>query len=266
MAQDGWNHSRGTTIPAAQPQAELKNLSAAESYQLGLRHYQEKDFSQARDQFQQAWSSEPQNPLILYNWGLSEYQLKNNGMALAAWRKALFLDPDLEPASRAIEFLMATSSIGNISSPRGHWERFRRHILSRMSINQVFFLTLVFMACCGWILIRYLGQRRLAVEEEFPLPPIPWVGIGLFVGFLAFQVTAILKVYDYFTPRATVVTETVKVKSAPTSESSTLFEVYEGSEVLLKRRASDWSQVKYPGGLTGWVKSQSLFHTSGREL
>lgn len=267
MAQDGLNDSTsGVTVPEAQTQSTLEDTGAAEAYQKGLKHYQDKDFSRAREHFKMAWSSEPQNPLVLYNWGLSEYQLENNGMALAAWRKALFLDPDLEPASRAIEFLMSTSSVGSTSYRGGYWESYRAKILSRVSINQIFLLTLVLLVSCGWLVIRYLGQRKMAVEEELPLPPIPWLGIALLVFFLAFQMTAALKVYDYFTPRATVIAQTVTVKSAPTKDSSTLFEIYEGSEVLLKRKTSDWSQVKYPGGLTGWVESQSLFHTSGREL
>lgn len=267
MPQDGLNDRAGSvSVPQSQSDSSLQKMGAAEAYQQGLTLYQSRNFSKAREHFRQAWNNEPQNPLVLYNWGLSEYQLENNGMALAAWRKALFLDPDLEPASNAIEFLLATTSVGSTSYRGGYWESFRDRILSRISINQIFFLTLIFMACCGWLVIRYLGQRKLAVNEEMPLPPIPWVGIGLLVVFLALQTTAALKVYDYFTPRATVIARTVTVKSAPTKESSTLFEIYEGSEVLLKRKASDWSQVKYPGGLTGWVESQSLFHTSGREL
>lgn len=263
MAQDGLNDSSGND---STPKSTTKNLGTAEAYQLGLKSYQEKDFSLARDHFKAAWSSEPKNSLVLYNWGLSEYQLENKGMALATWRKALFLDPDLEPAAKAIEFLMATTPVGHSTFRGSYWESFRTRVLSRISINQIFFLTLIFLISCGWLVIRYLGQRKLAIDEELPLPPVPWMGMALLLFFIAFQVTAALKVYDYFTPRATVISQTVTVKSAPTKESSTLFEIYEGSEVLLKRKSSDWSQVKYPGGLTGWVESQSLFHTSGREL
>lgn len=257
MAQDGLSHT---------PTEANDKVSAVEAYQKGLKLFQEKEFKSASEQFHSAYEVEPHNPYVLYNWGLSEFELGNKGMALAAWRKALFLEPDLTPAVNAIEFLTSTTSIGAANFHHSYWEIFRQKVLARISVNQSIFISLIFLATFGWLAIRYFGQRRLAVEEELPLPPIPWLAISLLLVFIVLQSTAVLKIYDYFTPRATVITSTVTVKSAPTSDASSLFEIYEGSEVLLKRKITDWSQVKYPGGLTGWVESQNLFHTSGREL
>lgn len=244
----------------------LAQDSPAEAYQRGLKSFQEKNYSEARAQFHAAWESEPDNPFVLYNWGLSEFQLGNKGMALAAWRKALFLSPSLSLAETAIEFLMTTTSLGHNSRSQGYWELIRQKVLSKISANQAFFMSLIFLLGFGWIAIKYFGQRKFAIDEELPLPSTPWMGIALFLFFLLAQTTAALKIYDYFSPRATVISQTVTVKSAPSAESSNLFEIYEGSEVLLKRKTPEWSQVKYPGGLTGWVQNQNIFHTSGREL
>jgi tetratricopeptide (TPR) repeat protein len=242
------------------------SIAAADSYQKGLQLYQTQDFAGARDQFKLAWESEPASAWALYNWGLSEAKLGNAGMALAAWRRALYLNPDLSVAQRAIDFLLATTSLGAMNSGVNTWETFRSSILARFSMHQGVVVSLILLVAAGWILVRFGGQYRLAIEEEMPLPAVPWMGFVFGVLFLAAQTLSILKVYDHFQPRVTVIAASANVRSAPTIDGTPLFEIFAGAEVLLKRRESDWSQVKYPGGLTGWVENQNLFHTSGREL
>ena len=240
--------------------------SAMEAYQKGLQSFQNNQFEEARDLFRYSWEKSPQSALSLFNWGLAEQKLGNQGMALAAWRKALFLKPGFDSAEQAIEYLIKTSSLPGIQKNQNHWEVFRESALIKLSFHQLSALVLLLLIAAGWKTIQYLGQRYVAIEQELPLPSMPWVGLFL-VTLLISSITLVgFKVVDYYNPRATVIQNTVTVYSAPSGSSSSLFEIYEGAEVYLKRKQSAWSQVKYPGGLTGWVQNQSLFHTSGKEL
>lgn len=250
----------------AYTQDGLTPESAMEAYQKGLQSFQTQEYEDAKNFFQYAWEKSPKSALSLYNWGLAEHKLGNQGMALAAWRKALFLSPGLKPVKEAMEFLFANSSLPGLQRNQNHWETFRESVLIRFSFQSLFAMTLILFLISGWKAIQYFGQRYLAIEKELSLPGIPWSGAFFLVLFLGAVSLIGLKVFDYTNPRATVIQQTATVRSAPTASSSSLFEIYEGAEVLLKRKQPQWSQVKYPGGLTGWVENQSLFHTSGQEL
>jgi hypothetical protein len=65
-------------------------------------------------------------------------------------------------------------------------------------------------------------------------------------------------------PRATIIADKVSAQIAPGEGQNSLFELYAGFEVLLSNTTPGWTQVRYPGGLTGWVKNDSLMPTSGQ--
>jgi uncharacterized protein YgiM (DUF1202 family) len=64
--------------------------------------------------------------------------------------------------------------------------------------------------------------------------------------------------------RATVIAKKASARSLPTEEGVALFELNGGSEVLIRRRDKDWSQVQNSEGSSGWVANSELFITSQR--
>ncbi len=70
----------------------------------GVKAYQNRDFPKAKELFSPLLAEYPENPKLLYNLGLVEYQLGNYGMALGLWRKARFLDQSFALPAQAIEF------------------------------------------------------------------------------------------------------------------------------------------------------------------
>ncbi|RYZ80842.1 MAG: hypothetical protein EOP06_24605 [Proteobacteria bacterium] len=98
--------------------------------------------------------------------------------------------------------------------------------------------------------------------EEAP-PGVPWIGVLLLVGFVFCASLTLLKAYDLSIPRATIVVDKVSAQTAPGEGQTALFDLYAGFEVIVRSAEKDWIQITYPGGLTGWVKKDSLLATSG---
>jgi tetratricopeptide (TPR) repeat protein len=237
-----------------------------ELYQKGLSQYQEKDFEAAAQAFESALKADPMNPYVLYNWGLSQYELGNNGFAFAAWRKALNLRPTLLSVSDAIDHLVKTRPLPGRRGPQGHWEVFRTSALVYLPESLLVFITALFLCCAGWLWIRYMAERNVAIEEELPLPQLPLLG-GLFaILFVAFQVLSVAKVYESYQVRGVVTTRSVAMRAVPEEAGSELFQIAEGAEVLVLRRQGDWLQIKYPSGLAGWVPEEAVFQTTQREI
>src|SRR5687767_10531742 len=65
--------------------------------QAGIRLYQEENYEQASEKFKLAYGAKAETPALLFNWGLAAYKQQQKGLALALWRRALFLDPELSP-------------------------------------------------------------------------------------------------------------------------------------------------------------------------
>ncbi|MCB0364298.1 MAG: SH3 domain-containing protein [Bdellovibrionaceae bacterium] len=237
--------------------------SAADIYQSGLQSYQKGELTKAQGLFLEALEKSPDNKFVLYNLGLTDFQLDQRGRAVGAWRKALYVDPDFSLARQALRF--AAKQMGPLNSgAMNNWEAFRSDLLSRISLNRALAFNALFLLLSGVFTIRYWARRRDSLRYETPLPAIPYFGILCILGFLGFASLGATKAYDTFQPRATVITKRLDVHSGPSLEDASLFELLEGHEVIIKQAIKDWAQVTYPGGLTGWVRTESLFHSSGR--
>ncbi len=232
--------------------------SVDELFSQGLKNYQGGKFEDAENQFQQALLQQPNNTSLLYNLGLAEYKLGKVGPALAFWRKALVLDPSLVDARDAISF--ATSKLEHKELPHQVMllETLQTSYLQWVSLNQMLFLFALCFFSLGWIGINYLGRRKSALESEMPTPTLP---IKFFIFAIAFAFTAFLvgaKLIETTTSRATVLPKTLEVRAGPDTAQATLFELYEGLEVLVDDVQNDWLRVTYPGGRSGWVPSSSV--------
>ena len=114
--------------------------------------------------------------------------------------------------------------------------------------------------------LKYWGSCKKNLNEEGlgPAPESPYLGFFLLVLFFVSAVLTTAKVFDLKTHRGTVTASQVSVLATPDKESPVIYELFEGLEVIIKNTQGLWVQVKYPGGLTGWIKSKNLFQTSGR--
>ncbi len=239
--------------------------SAQELYLAGVKAYQSSKFAEASESFRAAFAKAPQNRAVLFNWGLAEYKQSHFGMAAATWRRALALDPDYSVAEQALAVVKQNLPSQHSAEEPSFFETFRSVVLVKVSGPQLAVVTAILLFFSGWLLLKFLGQRRRALENEQRLPHFPTVGVALFALFLVSAVTSLSKIYDFVQPRATVVTTSASVFSGPSDSSPSLFELSEGFEVIMNRDQGNWRQITSPGGLSGWVKQEVLFQTSGSE-
>lgn len=246
------------------PAADAPKLSFEEYFSSGTKSYQEKKFDAAVVNFEKALDLHPESATVLTDLGLSYFQLQKKGLSIAMFRRALFIDPSQTVAEAALKFVLSQLEVKEIPHQIETYERLRSTVLNSASLNGFHLLTALLLFACGFIWLRYLGRRRKAFEAELAPPGTPIIGLMLGIGLaLSFSFT-ILKIYDLTIPRATIIADKVSAQTAPGDGQSGLFDLYAGFEVIVRNVANDWIQVSYPGGLTGWVKKDSLMSTSGK--
>jgi Tfp pilus assembly protein PilF len=270
-----------TSLYADQARVVASSTQASDQvYQSALKLYQEQNFAEAEKLFNEFLIAEPHNKFALYNWGLASYKTGQKGKALAAWRRALNIDPDFVLPLRAMQFAQTEMPSEAFSNDSSGWEGLRSEVLDQAKFDRFFGLSVLLLLAAGFLGVRYFGARHRALRDETPLPPFPTVFILLISGLLSSLFLTGAKIIADNEPRATVIESGLAVRSGPNLEDNSLFELIEGAQVILVRKIqasqavatepSDkptdigWAQITYPGGLTGWVPLNSIFQTSGR--
>jgi len=233
-------------------------------FEKGLEAYQKKQFTEARDAFQKLLEAETAsatpNVHVLHNLALSAVQTEQKPLALAAWRKALSLDPDFRPAQLGRDYLEKQTSMRPYE--RDSVSLWWRRTLEMFSIFHVLWLEALLIGSVGWLLIRYWSERRNALTAETPMPTVPVVGLLLAVLLLTNTALIGLKTQDLFTKRATVLVNKASIRSLPSDEGVSLFELNGGTELIVRRIHDNWLQVQSPEGSSGWLKSSDAMITS----
>ncbi len=236
-----------------------------EEFAQAVQYYKAGKLEEAKQGFLSVERSTPGNPEALLNLGLIAMKDRRTGAALGLWRKALTENPTHSDLTNAVKWGQTKLEKPDVAHDFDAWESFRSQLLLQVSPAAVVLTGAAFLLCCGWLWLRWWGQRRRAYEEETagPATPLAAIFITIFSAFLL--IVSFTLFVDRLDIRATVLKPKVAVLSAPDIEATVLFEVFEGLEVLVRDvrsvGASKWRRITFPGGLTGWVRDEDVFST-----
>lgn len=236
-----------------------------EAFNSGVNFYRQKKYPEARDAFSRSVELRPENTSALVNLALAQFQVGEKNYAMALLRKTIYISPDFSTAKAALNFIFTQTQLKEIPHEIQILEQVRNLFLNPLSLRSYLSLTALMFFAAGWLILKYFGLRRRAFKEEKIIPQPSVITLILSFIFVAVFTLTILKAIDYYTPRGTIILEKVTVHSAPTDQSTNIFDLYGGLEVILKQTDGDWVQVSYPGALTGWIPKSSLLQTSGRK-
>lgn len=228
------------------------------------QNYQKGQYQAAADLFKKALQEDPNNPALLYNWGLSVFKLNHKGEALGAWRKALAINPSFGRAQKALTLVEKDVPRAAFAED-SFWETYRRFFMNT-SMHQLLFITAILLAMSGYLFIRFWASRKRAMAEETPMPPFPIVLTATGILLVAAIILTTSKVIDGFDIRATVITVPATVRTSPDVQATSIAELPEGVEVILRRHENGWAQISYPGGITGWMEQVHLLPATRKTL
>jgi len=249
------------TAPAETSPPVITN-SFEQNFQEGVRLYHIKDFDKSRQSFERALESSRHSVSTLTNLGLVSYDLGKKGLALGYLRRALELDPDFSPAMAGFKFVWSQLEVKEIPHRIETYETLRENLLKSVPLASFLWLGSFCFLISGALLIHYFGRRKRAFDDELPLPPFPAVGAILSLVFLALLSLTFLKAYDLSMVRGTIVAEKATVRTAPAENETSLFELSQGLEVILRKADADWVQIIYPGGPSGWIRKNEMMTTT----
>jgi tetratricopeptide (TPR) repeat protein len=236
----------------------------SQAFQNGLAAYQKSDFKNARLCFSETLAKDPSQIVAWYDLGLTEAKLGNAGLAMAFWRKALLLSPSFSQAKYALAYTKNKLERSDIPHDVETWETLHNDVLIYGSVIQFSIVTAILFFIAGWLVLMFIGARRRALLDEKPLPSFP-IAAGLAsIAFVTLLTLTICKVIDESDLRATIIAKKIEARALPDQTSTSLFDLFEGLEVIVRQTRKDWIQVTYPGGATGWIPRTTVFTNADR--
>ena len=191
---------------------------------------------------------------LYYNLGNSYYKSNEIGMAILNFERALRLDPDYEDARYNLK-IAESKIVDNVNStPTFFVKRLFNALITSNTSNHWTVISFVcfIVALVLFFFFVFSRNRRNRKYGFFGM----FLFAGLFVTALIFS--GIRK--DQFLNRneAIVMSGAVTAKSSPDKSGTDIFQLHEGTKVLVKSTLSGWTEITLENGAVGWVEESAI--------
>jgi tetratricopeptide (TPR) repeat protein len=215
-------------------------------FEQGNRAFAEGDFGAARDAYEKLIKAGSTNPAVLVNLGHADFRLGREVPAAISYRRALALDPGNSAARSSLEHVM--QKLGVPAPGLGAAEVVGQYISFDLLVllgSLTFWagIIMVFFALfsdrkrngltAAGVIVSLIGATAVAVS---------WAGDSR----IALAQTSI------------VVGDAVDARKTPVDNSQKLVDLPKGTPVRVITARDDWSLVRLPIGVDGWVRSAAL--------
>ena len=204
--------------------------------------YQKGDYQQALVEYQALLQQTPTSVELLYNMGNTYFKLKQTGLAIVFYKRALKLKPYDQDILDNLNFARSVVT-DDMSQEAG----FLQSIIEWMTIlpkNYLFYLLMASLSLTN-ILILYMVLRK---KQNMINVIIGLVISSMFIGILFFY-----KKQNLDQVEAVIIGKKIAVHSGPSHNLPILFYIHEGNEVTINKSSEKWVEIELKNGFQGWV-------------
>jgi tetratricopeptide (TPR) repeat protein len=225
---------------AAQPADE------AAVFEQGNRAYAEGDYGAAREAYEQLVKAGSRNAAVFLNLGHADFRLGREVPAAINYRRALALEPGNTAALSSLEHVL--SKLGVPAPGLGAAEIVGQYISFDLLVllgSLLFWAGILLFVFALFSAVRRPGLTVAGVLVAIvgaTLVSLSWAGDSR----IALAQTSI------------VVADAVDARSTPADNAQKLADLPIGTPVRIIAARDDWSLVRLPVGVDGWVRSSAL--------
>ena len=215
-------------------------------FEQGNRAYAEGDYAAAREAYEQLVKSGSRNPAVFLNLGHADYRLGREVPAAINYRRALALDPANTAARSSLEHVLG--ELGVPAPGLGAAEIVGQYI--RFDLLALIGSLLFWAGTIAFVFAIFSVVRRpglivagvLAAVVGATLVALSWAGDSR----IALSKTSI------------IVGDATDARSTPADNGQKLADLPLGTPGRVIAARDDWSLVRLPVGVDGWVRSSAL--------
>lgn len=218
-----------------------------------MTYYLNSDFEKALTIYEEIYEKSYYSADLFYNMGNCYYNLGDLANSIYFYEKASILNPSDEDIQHNLK--IANSKIRNKTEivPEVFYLRWYKSIVSINSTDKWAILSIIFFIICLGTISLYLFSKRIILRKTGFYSAIIMFIFSVFS--LIFSIGQAKMITDN---KYAIIFETSLVKSAPSDESTNLFEVNEGLKVEITDSLNLWYNVKLADGKQGWVITENV--------
>lgn len=224
-------------------------------YNRGNEAYEKGDYSKAEKYYLEAIQAGANNARVHYNLGNTYMRLDKPklGLAIASYRRALSFAPRDTDVRYNLDVARAKVAVKPPRADEGLLSKTWKWAMGRIRLSEAGFAAgFSFLAVCisfaAGISLSNGFARKLSVTIIFPgIIVLILSGAGYYHAHGASKQV-----------EGVIISDELSARSGPGEENNEAFKLSEGVEVKVKERRRDWFNIFIPGGLSGWVPSETV--------
>lgn len=245
-----------------QPTADFK-----QNFQNAISLQQEKKYDEALSAYQSILEQNPdlsrdQIADISYNAALASFSKQSYLQSYIYNQKAILLSPRHAQARDLAVKIKTHFQVKATPHDISLVENLNKAGMNTIPIEALWIGSTVFFVLFLKSLLNFYLSRKKEVIENLKFSRFSYKNYLWLVLFVCFSTLITLKILDEKTPKALIKNEQAVLKTAAGENQATLSDLPGGSLVHILRVSkigeTSYFQIKYPGGISGWVKKDDL--------
>jgi hypothetical protein len=191
---------------------------------------------------------------LYLNIGNAYYKLRNYPKAILYYERALLIDPGNAKAKHnlAKAQIYTVDKINEI--PEFLLTGWMHQLIMMFRSDTWAIISMIAFALCVVLFLVYFLSMKLSLKRTSFYSAI----FLLFIACVTFYLSYKSKTLLINSNGAIVMTPTVTVKGSPSSSSTDLFIVHEGTKVYIMDKIDNWFEIKLADGKTGWLMKNDI--------
>ena len=225
-----------------------------EVFKKALNEYETKNYENALRDFLSIENEDLINADLFYNIGNCHFRLNQIGRSILYYKKALKIESDHTSARKNLEFALTLTKDKQEIGSEDVIRSFREKLFDSISINLlavialIIFGLIILLTC---FMIVYYRNRERTVPIFMTTVLIFFLLIFLLLGFLKWRAY-------HFQIEGVILTTSAIGYSGPSEDFTRVFTIHEGMIFEIEREEGNWSLIKLPNGLGGWVNKETF--------
>lgn len=228
--------------------------SAEGLFKEGNNFYIKQNYNQAIEKYNNILASGVTSFEVYFNLGNAYYKTGNFTQAILNYERAKKLKPD--DSDVALNLALANqNTIDKIEpAPKVFYEQWWENYLaaSTTTTRAIIFLIIFWLAIISFGLYVYF--KVYSVKKTFFFLSFLFAGIALFYFYVTLQQNRL----NDNANNALIISQSAYIKSSPDDKGTNLFQLHEGTKIMITGELQGWKKIRIPNGNEGWIREKDI--------
>jgi tetratricopeptide (TPR) repeat protein len=216
--------------------------------------YQTEEYNKAIDLYLSIEEQGLESEDLYFNLGNCYYKLNKVAPSIYYYEKALKINPLHQDAKTNLTFAKRMTIDKIDTLPKTFLQRISENIIQKLPYDTWAIIAVIasFLASILFLVYRYsYTTRRKLIYFNSTILAVVILILSVIFAFEKFDIVQKNRTAIIFSPKT-------DIKNAPTSSGDDIFELHEGTKVLILDELDGWKKIKLSDGKIGWLYSEDL--------